>query len=235
MMFSGDDALKKVAVLSGGEKSRLLLGKLLLRPVHLLLLDEPTHHLDMESCETLKDAIRSFNGAVIMVTHDEMFLHTMANRFVVFDAGRVFQYHGSYQNFLKDIGWQEEKEDAQPTSTVLLSEPMPDASDPAKPDNRDLRQARAKILQEKSRLLKPLEAKIKSTELEISQIESTISQNENRLVEASIKSEKEILATLPKENKILANRRDTLYKELETCIRESDHIISACQAQLNAL
>ncbi|MEJ2477557.1 MAG: ATP-binding cassette domain-containing protein, partial [Desulfobacterales bacterium] len=68
MMFEGDDALKKIGVLSGGEKSRVMLGKLLATPVNLLLLDEPTNHLDMESCDALLAALDNFEGAVVMVT-----------------------------------------------------------------------------------------------------------------------------------------------------------------------
>ena len=72
--------MKKIGVLSGGEKSRVMLGKLLVTPVNLLLLDEVTNHLDMESCDTLLSAIDNFEGAVIMVTHNEMFLHALAER-----------------------------------------------------------------------------------------------------------------------------------------------------------
>jgi ATP-binding cassette subfamily F protein 3 len=71
LMFSGDTALKKIKVLSGGEKSRVLLGKILVTPSHLLFLDEPTNHLDMQSCDSLMEAIDGFEGTVIMVTHNE--------------------------------------------------------------------------------------------------------------------------------------------------------------------
>lgn len=105
MMFSGDLALKKISVLSGGEKSRVSLGKILLTPTNLLLLDEPTNHLDMESCDSLIAAIDTFPGAVAIVTHSELFLHHIAKRFIVFRDDKVFLFEGSYQEFLKKIGW----------------------------------------------------------------------------------------------------------------------------------
>jgi ATP-binding cassette subfamily F protein 3 len=69
-MFSGDNAEKRISVLSGGEKCRVLIGKLLVAPSNLLLLDEPTHHLDMPSCEAIIEAIEEFKGAAVVVTHD---------------------------------------------------------------------------------------------------------------------------------------------------------------------
>lgn len=107
MMFPGDLAKKNIGVLSGGEKSRVTLGKILLKGVNLLILDEPTNHLDMESCESLASAIGNFEGAVIMVTHDEIFLHEIANKLVIFDDDRTFTYDDSYEFFLKRIGWKD--------------------------------------------------------------------------------------------------------------------------------
>lgn len=107
MMFSSDLANKKIGVLSGGEKSRVMLGKILLKGANLLLLDEPTNHLDMESCESLLQAIKNFEGAVIMVTHDEGFLNEVANKLVIFDNDKTFTYDDSYEFFLKRIGWKD--------------------------------------------------------------------------------------------------------------------------------
>ncbi len=108
MMFSGDDYKKKIGVLSGGEKSRVLLGKIILKPCNLLLLDEPTNHIDMESCEALIDAMKNFEGASITVTHNEDYLNNIATKLVVFDNGKVFVFEGGYQDFLKEIGWSNE-------------------------------------------------------------------------------------------------------------------------------
>ncbi|NMD40846.1 MAG: ABC-F family ATP-binding cassette domain-containing protein, partial [Deltaproteobacteria bacterium] len=100
MMFEGDHALKKIEVLSGGEKSRVMLGKLLVTPVNLLLLDEPTNHLDMETSDALLAALDSFDGAMVMVTHNEMFLHALAERLIVFHHDAIEIFEGGYQRFL---------------------------------------------------------------------------------------------------------------------------------------
>ena len=105
MMFSDHLAHKKISILSGGEKSRVLIGKILLKPANLLFLDEPTNHLDMESCESLIAAINMFPGAVIMVTHDEGVLKEIATKLVVFDDDKTYLYEGTYPEFLKEKGW----------------------------------------------------------------------------------------------------------------------------------
>lgn len=107
MMFNSDLANKKIGVLSGGEKSRVTLGKILLKGVNILFLDEPTNHLDMESCESLMEAIRSFPGAVVMVTHDEYFLQEIANKLIIFDDNKTFVFDDTYEYFLKRIGWKD--------------------------------------------------------------------------------------------------------------------------------
>ncbi|MBE7412448.1 MAG: ATP-binding cassette domain-containing protein [Leptospiraceae bacterium] len=108
LMFSGDSGLKKIKVLSGGEKSRVLLGKILVTPCNLLFLDEPTNHLDMQSCDSLIEAVDQFNGSVIMVTHNEMHLKSVATKLIVFDNNTIQIYDGGYEDFLNDIGWSDE-------------------------------------------------------------------------------------------------------------------------------
>lgn len=115
MMFSGDNALKKNSVLSGGEKSRVLLGKILATPTNLLLLDEPTNHLDMESIEALVESLKEYNGGVILVTHSELLLRALATRLIVFQGDKPFVFEGPYDYFLEKIGWDEVPKD-KPTS-----------------------------------------------------------------------------------------------------------------------
>ena len=111
VMFKGESADKKIGVLSGGEKSRVMLGKILLKSVNLLILDEPTNHLDMYSAESLMKAVKKFEGSVLMVTHDEDFIKQIANKLIIFDQGKVFMFHGNYEDFSKKIGWKESEYD----------------------------------------------------------------------------------------------------------------------------
>jgi ATP-binding cassette subfamily F protein 3 len=107
MMFSGDKAKKTNKVLSGGEKSRVLLGKIIAAPCNLLLLDEPTHHLDLESIEALIDAIEDFEGAVIIVTHSELILKRIClDKIVVCHEGRQDMFLGTYEEFLDKDGFK---------------------------------------------------------------------------------------------------------------------------------
>lgn len=109
MMFSGDKSKKSNSVLSGGEKSRVLLGKIIATPCNFLLLDEPTHHLDMESIEALIDAIEEFDGAVIIVTHSELILkRMMLDKIIICHEGRQELHLGTYEEFLDNNGWHEE-------------------------------------------------------------------------------------------------------------------------------
>ncbi|MDH4183884.1 MAG: ATP-binding cassette domain-containing protein, partial [Nitrospinota bacterium] len=97
-----------VKVLSGGERSRVLLGKILANPANLLLLDEPTNHLDMESIEELTEQLDEYEGAVIIVTHSEMILRDIATKLIVFSEGKAQLFMGGYDDFLEKIGWEDE-------------------------------------------------------------------------------------------------------------------------------
>jgi ATP-binding cassette subfamily F protein 3 len=99
-LFSGDDVFKKVEVLSGGEKSRLALVKLLLDPPNLLLMDEPTTHLDLSSVDALAYALDQFEGTLIFISHDVYFIRALANHVVHVNAGRLTHYSGGYQYYL---------------------------------------------------------------------------------------------------------------------------------------
>ena len=98
--FSGDDSEKKVKILSGGEKSRVILATILANPVNFLVLDEPTNHLDIKSREVLLEAIKKFDGTVMIVSHDRHFLHQLATRVFEVDKNRLLTYDGGFEYYL---------------------------------------------------------------------------------------------------------------------------------------
>jgi ATP-binding cassette subfamily F protein 3 len=99
--FSGEDAEKRISILSGGEKSRVVLAKILARPVNLLVLDEPTNHLDIKSRETLLEAIKTFDGTVMIVSHDRYFLREITTRVFELDKNQMLTYDGTYEEYLE--------------------------------------------------------------------------------------------------------------------------------------
>jgi ATP-binding cassette subfamily F protein 3 len=101
-MFKGDDINKKVKVLSGGEKTRLAMIKLLLQPVNLLILDEPTNHLDMKTKDIIKDALKAFDGTLILVSHDRDFLDGLATKVFEFGNKRVREHFEDINGFLRN-------------------------------------------------------------------------------------------------------------------------------------
>jgi ATP-binding cassette subfamily F protein 3 len=213
MMFEGDNALKKVGVLSGGEKSRVLLAKLLVSPANLLLLDEPTNHLDMESIDSLLEAIDAFDGAVVIVTHSEMILHALATRLVVFDDGKVEAFEGSYQDFLDRQGWKDEEEEAAPKRSG------PNGKDSGG-NRKDLRRIKAELINGRSKTIGPLQARIAEVERTIIQLEDAVEKETQALVEASVKGDGDSIRGLSKSVHEAKGTIDLLFEELEALTEE---------------
>lgn len=148
MMFSGELSDKKISVLSGGEKSRVLLGKIVAKPCNLLLLDEPTHHLDIESIEALIDALDDFSGSVVMVTHSELILRRLnLDKIVLCEEARQSVFLGTYDEFLEKIGWDEKSAPLKPTKEQKKEAPL-------KPINKEIQNFENKItrLEEEQKL-----------------------------------------------------------------------------------
>ena len=205
MMFSGNDMNKKIKVLSGGEKSRVLLGKILAKPAHLLLLDEPTNHLDLESTESLIDAINNFKGSVIIVTHNEQLLHLVAQKLIIFDRNKVTFFNGTYADFLERCGWEDEGD------TVKINNKN---SEKKLYTKDEIKKIRAKLIQEKSKVLKPLELKIKDLEKQIQEKEAESEKITQLLVKACEENNTNYLAQGAKQSKEIKQNLEILYYEL---------------------
>ena len=209
MMFSGDNALKKVKVLSGGERSRVLLGKILASPCNMLLLDEPTNHLDMESIESLIDALEDYEGTALVVTHDEELLHAFATRLVVFDGGKCRIFEGTYADFLEKVGWASEKKPGGANSANIKvsnidvegdsENAAPAGNANAAPRAKEDRKARADYIAERSKVIKPLEKKLAKLEEDIAKAEALGGELEAKLVTASESGDGNAITAIAKE------------------------------------
>ncbi len=104
LLFSGDDVKKNVKVLSGGEKGRMLFGKLMLQRTNVLLMDEPTNHMDMESIESLNTALLEYKGTLVFVSHDREFVSSLATRIIEISDKGVTDFHGNYEDYLRSQG-----------------------------------------------------------------------------------------------------------------------------------
>ncbi len=210
MMFSGDDALKKISVLSGGEKSRVMLAKLLVTPVNLLLLDEPTNHLDMESCDALLAAVDAFEGAVIMVTHNELFLHALAQRLIVFQENRATVFDGNYQYFLDKKGW-EDGLNARPRlqADSETKHPSPKIS------KKKLKRKRSEIIRRRGKELNPLKERIAALENQIESDEKRLDELNQALVAASQKQESNAIKELSLQIHACQTEIDRCFDQLE--------------------
>jgi ATP-binding cassette subfamily F protein 3 len=131
-LFRGDSVFKKVDVLSGGEKSRLGLARLLLDPPNLLLLDEPTTHLDMASVDVLIEALKRFEGTLCFISHDVYFIRQLANQILHIDAGKVTWYPGDYDYFLHKKS-QEDSEEGE----LFRTEELIEEAHHSKPESRE--------------------------------------------------------------------------------------------------
>ncbi|RCL30924.1 MAG: ABC transporter ATP-binding protein [Verrucomicrobia bacterium] len=164
-LFRGDDVFKKVSVLSGGERSRLSLAKILLKPANFLILDEPTNHLDMESQKVLQDALIAYKGTIVIVSHNRDFLDPITDKVIEFhsDAQPVKEFHGNLSSFIES---RSNENLETPKSNI------PKKKNVKSPANRkEMRKAQGKIRQEKSEILKPLQLRLEQIEEKIESLE----------------------------------------------------------------
>jgi len=195
-LFSGDDVYKKVRVLSGGERTRLAVARMLLRPSNTLLLDEPTNHLDLDSKEVLLDALVDYGGTLIFVSHDRYFVERLATKIIEIGNGTAIVYPGTYQEFL----WHKEHADQPPPTPKLTTKPArADAAPAARPKHpekppaaasgkptvaepsREERKRADAEARKKSRAEQAKRAEIEALEAQIAATENAIRDLEQRM------------------------------------------------------
>ncbi len=161
-LFTGDDVFKPVSVLSGGEKSRLALARLLLDPPNLLLMDEPTTHLDMNSIEALIQALAPFEGTLVFISHDVYFIRQLARQVLHVQDGHLHLYHGDYDYYL-----DKHAREVAARAPAVAAEPAAPAGETNKERKRreaEARQARSREKREREQVVRKLEAHIQDLE-----------------------------------------------------------------------
>jgi len=203
LLFRGDDVKKKIRTISGGEKSRVCLGKALLYPSQLLMLDEPTNHLDFESVQALTEAIEKYEGTVIFVTHNEAMLSRLANKLVLFDNGEVQLLDYGYDKFLAKGGWMEEEESAFKAS---------------RGDSGQKKQYMEEKERRKQQIM--LKKQLEKLEREIEKLEKEKVELTNALADACLKTDVEAIKNYGIKVKENADLIDLKYGELEIKMEE---------------
>ena len=204
-MFGGEASDKYVKVLSGGERSRLAMIRLLLEPVNFLILDEPTNHLDMQSKDVLKEAIRAFDGTAIIVSHDRDFLDGLVDKVYEFGGGKVREHLGGIYEYLRFHN-AETIEEATTLSPALPREGAANAPKEAAPTDNALSYAERKEQQKK---INKIQKQIKACEEKIATLEA-------RLDELGIKLEDPANASDMKLVNQYTETQEALDKEMET-------------------
>jgi len=225
MMFSGELADKKISVLSGGERSRVMLGKIIATEANLLLLDEPTNHLDMYSIDSLCTAIEEFKGATIMVTHSEMLLRRLADALIIFHKGGAEYFEGSYDEFLEKIGWEEEE-------GIVQEKPKPTKP---KINNQERKKLRSALIQARSKENAPHKKELEFCEERIMKLEEQIESENEKLMDASNRGENSAIMEHSQNVGKLQKEVDELFERLEIASETLDEIEERYAPQLEEL
>lgn len=225
MMFSGDMADKKVSLLSGGEKSRVMLGQILATPVNLLFLDEPTNHLDMDSIAALTEAIKRFEGGVIIVTHSEALLRQVCDRLIIFASQGAEYFDGGYDLFLEKRGWEEEADEEQ----------KPQKAPAPKVNKKENKKRRTELIQERNKQTNPLKKELETLETTIMENEALLEEHHAALIVASNEGDSSKIMEL---SQMIATEEaliETSFERLEEAHHELETLETEYEIKLQAL
>ena len=220
-LFSGDDVMKKVRVLSGGERARLLLAKMMFRRANLLVLDEPTNHLDMAAKQVFEDALNRFPGTVLIVSHDRRLMNNVANKVLQIKDGRLTMFLGNYGDYLRKLeqleamGQDEPPRNGDSSKTTAALGDGDDLPHPKSKEGKQLRRQAQKRRAELQARTRELVAEAEKVEREISQMETRLTELDEFLSETDGAQMKSQAREAVHEHKNVKKRLPKLYAKWE--------------------
>ncbi len=223
-LFRGDDVDKKVAVLSGGEKSRLALARMIATPANCMLLDEPTNHLDMSSQEVLQEAMAQYDGTVVVVSHNRYFLDSFVNKVLEVKGGKIILYEGNVSDYLYK---QEQLRllEAERDSSFDTSAGEAAAAPASSHENRkDRKRMEAQLRQERSRRAGPWLKKLQEAEEQVEKLEGEKEELESLMANPDLYSQEERWAKVNKNYEDCKRRLDRWYTRWESAQAKVDEI-----------
>lgn len=234
-LFRGDDVFKKIGVLSGGERSRVALVCMLLKPANFLIMDEPTNHLDFQSQDVLQRALAEYPGSYCIVSHNRQFLDPVVNKVLEFRLGHKPRlFYGNVSQYLETVEAEERREKLAAQSASGAGKPAAAASAENIANRKDARRARAQAREMRAKLLRPLEK-------ELEQVEESIAAHDARKEEISAELEKpenmsdnEKLMQLTQEYQQLERESEALYTRWEDLSVEIERKTAEIEAECGA-
>jgi ATP-binding cassette subfamily F protein 3 len=228
-LFSGEEIEKKVAVLSGGEKSRLILAKMLMRPANFLLLDEPTNHLDISAREVLERALQEFRGTICFITHDRHLINALASGIVEVNSGRLASYPGNYEDYLykKDLEKRAAEKEGEETSTHEVS-----ARELSARKNKEQKRYEAQVRNRFYRQTQELRRKVREVESSLEQATREMKELEQQLADSEIYRRGENIAVLVKSHGDMKKRVETLTVEWENLAQNLEELEKLRESEL---
>ncbi len=229
-LFRGEEVDKKVQVLSGGEKSRLALAKMIVQPANLFILDEPTNHLDMSSQEVLQEAMVQYDGTVIIVSHNRHFVNRFIDKVLEIKNGRATLYDGNIDDYIYKLKILQDGSETDRKGDVNNGEI--EAETPGKLRGKAVRKEQAKIRQEKSIKLNPLKKEVEQTEAEIGKLETRKNELELLMADPHLYQDQDKFAEFSKEYNSLQRKLERLYQRWEEVQAQIETIDSEFEDQL---